>query len=201
MANIEILKDNRQGYWSKSKAFLLPLTGISKTHKYDVETFLFWDNYSIENYNLIVKFTYDDYKQFIDYCTKVIFPIWDKRGYITESFDFGKETVFILDISEWALDIEMFLAGKYSKLSNEAKDAIQDYHITYEKGKPQIEIGIAAILDPFQEYDILDGMNTIEYISEQYGLPLTELQKIGEIGDIYDKVNETLSYVSVNMSE
>ena len=57
MGNIEIF---RSQYWSKSEAFLLPLTGISRILKYPFETFLFWDDYSIENYNLMVTFTYDD---------------------------------------------------------------------------------------------------------------------------------------------
>lgn len=197
MGNVEIL---RKEYWSKSQAFLLPLTGISKTQKYPVETYLYWDDYSIDNYNLMVKFTYDDYDEFIKYCRKSIFPIWDKHGYLVESYDFGKETVFILDISQWDWDINQFLLGKYSKFSSEAKDIIEEYHIFYLKGKPQIEIEIAAILDPTKKYDILDGLNSIEYASEHYELPLPELQKIGEIGGIYNKEKETLSYLSAKMS-
>lgn len=198
MGDVEILKSE---YWSKSEAFLLPLTGISRTQKYPIETFLFWDDYSIENYNLMVKFTYDDYDKFVEYCRKVIFPIWDKNGYVVESYDFGKETVFILDISEWAWDVQLFLAGKYSKMSKEAKEVVQDYHIFYTKGKPQIEIEIAATLDPYKKYDLLDGLSSIEYVSEYYGLPLPELQKLGEIGSIYDREKETLSYLSVKVAE
>jgi hypothetical protein len=198
MGNIDILKTE---YWSKSQAFLLPLTGISRTQKYPVETFLFWDDYSIENYNLMVKFTYDDYDKFVDYCRKVIFPTWDKNGYTVESYDFGKETVFVLDISEWALDVQMFLAGKYSKLGKDAKEIIQEYHVFFSKGKPQIEIEIAATLDPYRKHEILDGMNSIEYVSDYYGLPLPELQKLGEIGSIYNKEKETLSYISAKVAE
>jgi hypothetical protein len=198
MGNIEIF---RREYWSKSQAFLLPLTGISRTQKYPVETYLFWDDYSIEDYNLMVKFTYDNYDEFIEYCRKVVFPVWDKRGYVVESYDFGKETVFILDVSEWAWDVQQFLLGKYSKLSKEAKDIIQEYHIFYTKGQPQIEIEVAATLDPTRKYEILDGMNSIEYVSEYYGLPLPELQKLGEIGSIYDKEKESLTYVSAKVAE
>lgn len=198
MGDIDIL---RPEYWSKSKAFLLPLTGLGRVQKYEVETFLFWDDYSIENYNLIVKFSYDDYDKFVDYCRKTIFPVWDKNGYLVESYDFGKETVFVLDISEWALDIQMFLAGKYSKMSREGKDIIQDYHVFYTKGKPQIEIEISATLDPMRRHDILGKMNAIEYVAEHYGLPLPELQKLGEIGGIYDKESETLSYISAKMAD
>lgn len=198
MGDVELL---RSEYWSKSQAFLLPLTGIGRILKYPVETFMFWDDYSIENYNLIVKFAYDDYDTFVTYCRKVIFPIWDRGGYMVESYDFGKESVFILDISEWALDVQMFLAGKYSKMSRDAKETIQDYHIFYTKGKPQIDIEISATLDPTRKHEILDGMNSIEYVSEFYGLPLPELQKLGEIGGIYNKEKESLSYLSVKVAE
>lgn len=197
MGEVEIFKSE---YWSKSKAFLLPLTGISNSNRYTVETYLFWDDYSIENYNLIVKFSHENYDEFIEYCRKYIFPIWDKSGYIVESYDFGKETVFVLDISEWALDIQMFLAGKYSKMSVDAKKAIKNYHIFYDRGEPQIEIEIAAILDPYKKYDILGDMNSIEYVADHYGLPLPELQKIGEVGSIYNKEKETLSYISAKVS-
>lgn len=193
MGDVEILKSE---YWSKSEAFLLPLTGISRTSKYPVETFLFWDEYSIENYNLMVKYTYDSYEDFIGYCRKVIFPVWDKNGYVIESYDFGKETVFVLDISEWAWDIQQFLLGKYSKFSKDAKDTIQDYHVFFTKGKAQIDIEIAATLDPVKKHDLLGGLNSIEYVSEYYGLPLPELQKLGEIGGIYDKKKESLAYLS-----
>lgn len=198
MGDVEIL---RKDYWSKSQAFLLPLTGISRTQKYPLETFLFWDDYSIEDFQLVVKFTYDNYDNFLDYCKKVIFPVWDRNGYVIESHDFGKETVFVLDISVWALDIQMFLAGKYSKMSREAKDLIQDYHIFYDKGKPQIEIEVAATLDPTRKHAILGNMNSIEYASEHYGLPLDILQSLGEIGSIYDKEKESLTYLSAKLTE
>ena len=197
MGNVEILKAE---YWSKSQAFLLPLTGITKAQKYPIETFLFWDEYSIEDYNLIVKFTYDNYDEFVEYCRKIIFPTWDKNGYVIESYDFGKETVFVLDISEWAWDIQQFLLGKYSKLSKEAKEIIQEYHIFYNHGVAQIEIEIAATLDPLKKHDLLGGLNSIEYVSEHYGLPLPDLQKLGEIGGIYNKEKETLSYISASLT-
>ena len=44
-------------------------------------------------------------------------------------------------------------------------------------------------------------MNAIEYASDYYGLPLPELQKVGEIGGFYDKKNETLSYLSAKVTD
>jgi hypothetical protein len=186
---VEILKDK---YWSKSEAFLLPLTGLSKTHKYNLKTYLFWNDFSIEDYYLILKFTWDDYEAFLHYCRRVIFPILDKNGYLYETYDFDKESVFVLNISEWALDVEMFLKGKYSKMSRDAKDTITEFHTFYDKG-PKILIEISASLEPTTKYDILGGMTPLEYAAENYGLPLVELKAVGEIGGIYHKDQETLA--------
>lgn len=186
---VELLKSE---YSSKSQSFLLPLTGLTRTQKYKLESYLFWEKYSIEDYYLIIKFTYDNYDEFIEYCKRVVFPILDRNGYLVESYDFDNQCVMILNLSEWALDIEMFLKGKYSKMSRDAKDTIYEYHTFFDRGN-KILIDIKATLYPNANYDILDKMSAIEYVAENYGLPLEELKKIGEIGAIYDKEKETLT--------
>lgn len=185
---IEILKKD---YWSKSEAFLLPLTGLAKTHKYHFKTYLFWNDFSIENFELILKFNWDDATEFLDYCRRVVFPILDRNGYLIEIHDFDKETLMILDMSEWALDIEMFLKGKYSKMSKQAKSLITEFHTYYDRGS-KIRIEISASLEPNTKYQLLGNQTAIEYVAENYGLDLAELKKIGELGGIYDKEKETL---------
>lgn len=185
---IELLKSE---YWSKSEAFLLPLTGLTRTQKYKLESYLFWENYSIEDYYLIIKFTYDNYDEFVEYCRRMVFPALDRSGYLVESYDFKNETVFVLNMSEWAKDIEMFLIGKYSKMSRDAKDTIIEYHTFYDKGN-KIIIEIQAAIEPNIKYDVLEKMTPIEYVAENYGLPYEELKKGGEIGGIYNKEKETL---------
>jgi hypothetical protein len=182
-------------YWkahNKSSTFLLPLTKLAKSQKYNISTYLFWREYSIENYQLVLKVSYDNYDEFLQYAKKMIFPILDKKGYLTESFDFEKESVFILDMSEWALDIEMFLKGKYSKFSNEAKSAVKSYHMMYDKG-PVTDWEILVSLDPSKKMEILDKKTPIEYATELYGLDLKVMSKIGEVTSIYSKDQETLS--------
>lgn len=185
---IELLKTE---YWSKSEAFLLPLTGLARTQKYKTETYLFWENYSIEDYYLVVKFTYENYNEFVDYCRRIVFPVLDKNGYLVESYDFVNETVLVLNISEWAKDIEMFLVGKYSKMSRDAKDTIVEYHTFYDKGN-KIMIEIQAAIEPNVKYDVLEKKTPIEYVAENYGLSYDELKKGGEVGGIYNKEKETL---------
>lgn len=185
---IEVLKD---GYWSKSEAFLLPLTGLPKSHKYHLRTYLFWDKYSIEDYYLILKFSWDNYEEFLHYCRRVIFPVLDKSGYLIETHDLDKETVLILNLDEWAMDIEQFLKGKYSKMSLQAKETITEFHTFYNNG-PKIMIEISASLRPNDKFPVLGNQTAIEYVADNYGLDLAELKKVGELGGIYDKNKETL---------
>lgn len=187
---MEILKDK---YWSKSQAFLLPLTGLSKTLKYPVESFLFWEEYSIEKYQLILKFKYPNYKEFLKFCKDYIFPTLSENGAaITDAFDGNGETVFIVDISEWALDVQMFLKGKYSKFSKDARDTIDEYH-KYFDGRIKLPDEIHAALDPTSKYKVYGNMSAIEYVAQEYGFDLDTLTKVGELADPYNKKEETLT--------
>lgn len=181
-------------YWSKSEAFLIPLTGLTKGQKYEMKSYLFWDNYTINNNHLILVFNYMNYDDFLLYCKKIIFPTLDKGGYIIESHDFEGKTLFILDISEWSLDIEMFLSGKYSKFSSEAKKKIKAFHTFYNNG-PQQETYIKAALEPNIKMSVLGNKTPIEYVCQDdtYGFDLTEMQKIGELASIYNEKEETLT--------
>lgn len=183
---VEILKKE---YWSKADAFLLPLTGLSKSEKYEVASYLYWGEFSIDDFKLILTYRHDNQEQFLTYCREHIFPILDKKNYLVESYDMGNRSIFILDISEWALDIQMLLAGKYSKFSREAKKEIEKYHLFNGNKVP---IYIYGVLYPNQGLKLLDGMTPMEYISEKYEISLQDLQKFGEIGSIYDEMSETL---------
>lgn len=187
---IQVLKTE---YFSKADAFILPLTGLSKDESFECRSYLFWREYSIENYQLILSFTYTDQLGFMEYCRTRMFPILDRKGYLMENYDIGDRSVFILDMSEWALDIEQFLSGKYSKFSKEAKYSIEKFH-TFNKN--QIPISIYAVLYPNTRMTLLreEGIDhtPIEYASKHYGLDLDDMRKIGEIGSKYNPLDETL---------
>ena len=191
---IEVLKKlkNQGEYWSKSEIFLLPLTGLPKSQKYPIKTYLFWRDYSIESYHLILKFSYEKYEDFLAYCNRIVFPILDKNLYLIESYDFDKETIFVLDLSEWALDIEMFLKGSYSKFSRQAKESIVEHHTYFDRGA-KIPIEISAIIEPNVKYRLLGDMTAIEYVSYHYNIPLEIMNEVGELGSIYEKEKETLN--------
>lgn len=176
---------------NKSSLFLLPLTGINKDQKYKCNAYLFWNNYSINNYHLIVLFYWDNYKEFLNYCNNTLFPILDKNNMLLESFNLENKSIFILDMSIWYKDVEFFLKGKYSKFSDEAKKIIIDYHKFYDNG-PKIVINISATLEPNAKYTILNNKTAIEYIAENYKFDINTMKSIGEIGSIYNKEKETL---------
>ncbi len=184
---IEILKTE---YWSKSDAFILPLTGLKKEHlKFNSKSYLFWNRYGINDYNLILTFDSEKYDEVMTHCKKHIFPILDKHGYLIESYDISDKIVLVMDISYWAKDIELFMIGKYSKFSDEAKKQVERFH-TFNR--VNIPIHIYSVLHPRKKLEILENMNSIEYISDSYGISLDDLEKIGEVGSTYDIMTETL---------
>jgi hypothetical protein len=206
---VEVLKDY---YFSKADAFILPLTGLSNNRKFTLRSFLFWEDFDIENFNLIVTYSYEDREEFVKYARKFIFPILDKNGYLLESYDFKGMSVFILDLSEWAMDITQFLRGKYSKLSKVAKEKIWAFHAYYVKDEERLPVHIYSTLYPNKKTDIeigdgkkeegiLGKLTPIEYVAKNYGFSLTELQKVGELGSIYDIKNETLTIGQENLQE
>lgn len=187
----EILKSY---YWSKGDAFLLPLTGLKKSEKFPIKSYLFWGENSIRDYRLTLKFIYkrEDFENFVKHCRRVIFPPLDREGYLIETHDVEDGTIMVLDISDWGNDIDMFLEGKYSKMSRIAKDAIIEYHSFYDKGL-KIPIEISVALEPRAPIKALGNKSGIEYAAENYGLPLAELKKVGELGSMYKEEEETLN--------
>ena len=58
MGMIELLQKE---YYSKADVFLLPLTGIKRQEDVKIESFLFWREYSIEDYKLTVTIENSEY--------------------------------------------------------------------------------------------------------------------------------------------
>lgn len=172
-----------------SKTFLVPLTGLKAQEDYEMKSYLYWRDYSIHDYKLILSYSYDDIEEFTKWCHINVFPILDKKGYLLENYDVEGRSIFILDMSEWAMDIQMFILGKYSKFSKEAKTLIRKYHLD-KNGI--IDASIYGVIFPYEHLKILEGKTFLEYISSHYGLDQEEVFKVGEGGSIYDKMSETL---------
>jgi len=176
-------------YWSKSDAFLLPLTGLRKEYEHEMKSYLFWEDYSIVDYKLILTFTYEDYDKFKQFCKDYIFPKLDIGVLLVENYDYMGRAIFILDMSEWAFDIDMFLYGKYSKFSKEAKNVIERFHRS-PQGK--IKCYLYSALHPQEKQSLLGDLNALDYLVQNYEFDSEVVHRNGEIGGIYDKNNETL---------
>lgn len=189
---IRLLDREEERGWSDD--FLLPLTGLSKDNDLDMKSYLFWRESSINDYKLILTLSCANEEKLIIYVRTEVFPILDKRGYLLENYDIEGKSIFILDMSEWALDIEMFMKGKYSKMSSEAKRTIENYH-KFDGNK--ISLQILSVLYPNRPVAILDKLTPIQYVAQHYGLDLQSIENIGEIGSLYDESKERL----VNLSD
>lgn len=187
----------KKEYWSKSSAFLLPLTGLKKKTDFDIQSYLFWENYSIENYFLTVKVEYGHrYNEFVEFLNLYVFE--KKKGFITESFDYEGFSILIFDLSEWGFDIEQFLIGKYSKMSEEAKIAIQNYHSFIKDGKRVIAITISSCLSPHEKVKALGNKTPLEYVITNYDVDAKVMTELGELCSLYDNSKETLVLVGQN---
>lgn len=177
MSEVELISKH---YMCKSDLALLPLTGLPKTE--DIRSYMFWENYSIENYNLIIEIrnSNNDY-----------YEILNKNTTIVECYEDKEYTYFILDMSIWALDIDQFLIGKYSKMSGSAKDKCIKFHNL--NGKEPTKSSIFGIFYPKTRLEVLGNKTPIEYLISYYKLDGQDVLDISEIGSIYDKEKETLS--------
>lgn len=169
--------------WSDD--YLLPLTGLKKIPA-KVKSYLFWRENTINDYKLVLALEKEEGVN--EYIKNYLFPTLNKKGYLLENYDVGDSIIFILDMSEWAMDIEQFVKGKYSKLSLDAKKMIEKYHMVGNI----IDIRIGAVMFPNKSYALLDKMTPIEYICHHYDLDLERVSYIGEIGSLYNEMAEKL---------
>lgn len=176
-------------YVSVADTYILPLTGLSKQLSIPVNSYLYWRDYRIEDYKLILCFRGEDLTEFLK---TEVFSIIDKFGYLIEAYDIIEGVVLVLDMSEWAEDIELCIEGKYSKLSNKAKLLIEKYNSLSKSGAATLKPFLYAALYPNKAVSTWNNKTAIEIVAEEYKFDMTELQKIGELGIKPDKFAETL---------
>jgi hypothetical protein len=192
---------NEYVYWSKSRTFLLPLTGITKIPDIEFKAYVKWDEYSIHNYELIVKANYGyRFEVFEEYLKTTL--LYNGKSFAKEVYDFEGFSIMIFDISEWKKDVDLFLIGKYSKFSSDAKSNIVDFHTIYKKKKQQINIIIKSCIYPDVPEELLDNMTPLEYAIKHYVRTPPRIKidkdteeawlKIGELCSKCDEEKETL---------
>lgn len=175
-------------YWSVAETMILPLTGLASSTQYPVNAYMFWKEHRVDDFELTL--VYDSDSEGLDkYLREKVYPILDKKSYLIESHDILGRSIFVLNMAEWALDIQMCLEGKYSKLSKEAKSLIERYH---RCDRDKIPRYIWVALYPDKITTLFNNKTAIEYCAEEYGLDFELLKSVGELGIKYDSFKETL---------
>lgn len=176
-------------YISMSDNFLYPLLDIPKADDFDIKSYIFWNKFSVEDYYFIVTMSGDEesLKLFLPKLLQIV----DKNTPVIEYYKMDERHILIIDMSYWASDIELFLLGKYSKFSKDAKNLIVKYHNIPGRIN-EIPYHIFAVLFPEKELAKLNNRSSLEYVADIYNLDTDLLYKVGELGRKYDKLGETL---------
>ena len=180
-------------YFQKSKTFLLPAIGIRKSDQTSgIMTFISWsDKYTPNDYRLIVCKSGDlddhGFRKF-----EQIFLVTNAYFETMEQVD-RKTIAYIFNLEKFRDDWDLFLEGKYSKLSPLLKSRIKQYH-----GETTIEWEyIRSFLYPHRYYDLYADLL---YDDKDRERGLEYLRSIGELCGKWDKEMETLKFSETHIS-
>lgn len=181
------LIESFSNYWSRADTLFFPLLGISKNKVFNPNSYLFWNEYSIENYHLILEFNHSE-NSYIQSFINLI----NKNTPILEIYEVHDRIIMIVDLSTYAEDVDKILKGKYSRISNEAKGYIKSFNKEYVNGEHVISQYLYAAINPKDACSAFNNKSPIEFVSEQLGLDLEIMQENGEVAGLYDRMSETL---------
>lgn len=115
-----------QKYFQKSRSFIYPILGINKKDYSPVQTFVALDDrIAPEDMRLVCLFEHKNTPNFKKFEEKMLLgnPLFLESVVREDGL-----SLYIFDFSIFHHDWDMFLAGKYSKLSPEFKLAIRNYY-------------------------------------------------------------------------
>lgn len=167
-------------YYQKSKAFLYPILGFSRSELFrPVGTYLMFHHHTILTYELIVYYEHQKgdplFENFQD--NRVANHPRLRACYWTDN-----GTIYVFDISDFAEDIVSFLSGQYSSLSKQIKGIILKYlGDNIEPMTPRPNRQMHAVLFPDQYREL---------VAKSLGVPKENLT---ELAPIYDLDKETLN--------
>jgi hypothetical protein len=172
-----MIKDMYRKYFQKSYTFLYPLLGFKRTKDpRPVQVYLHWpEEFSDEERKLVCIYQKEDTDQWVNF---------EKNKLMTHSmFDYvvplcDGRIAYIFDMNPVANDYDLFLQGKYSKFSNNAKMHLSDYYGIHTSEWVYVE----SFIFPkkyFKQY------------AEILMVEVEMLQEVGELCDKYNKEKET----------
>lgn len=173
------IKSLYKDYFQKSRIFMYPLLNIKRGSSVTpIETYMSWKNqFSIYDKKLIcVYYLRDD----------IEFRLFEKEKLLNNElfYDFKElsddKGVYIFDFQQHTSDWDFLLLGKYSKLSKEYKNKIENFYGNKDPNYAYIE----SFLYPEKYFKMY---------SEIIGVNETLLKGVGELCSILDIDKETLN--------
>lgn len=189
----------QETYLQKSRIFLLPLTGLSKDKYFrEINTYMcspdltstdypegigFEDKLLIVNYSKSYKVKQDNiYNQVTANFKNISIEEtgWDKyetKLMSNKTFsglhETADELIYTFDLSNWSDDWNFFMKGKYSKISKRAKELVRNYRWTSLSEIDQKKLYCYLYLN--------EDQNCFKDFAEELGVPVGDLQQIGEL--------------------
>lgn len=181
-------------YFHKSWSFLFPLLGLRRDQESwerPVSTHIAWsDRYQPEDRRLIVVYENHNHDPWYLYLSSNICALKSfEQLYTTQN---EEHIIAVFNLEHRKEDMDAFLSGKYSRMSDEARNVIRQFYGVTSTQWAYLE----TFLYPekhFRTYAILLGQG-------EPGTSITEesLREIGELCDPYDLAKETLQLVAEN---
>jgi hypothetical protein len=179
-------------YFQKSKTFLLPAIGIRRSiHTSHMMTFITWPGkYAITDCRLTV-------------CKADGVDEWDYRKWekififnnpYFESVEWAdqKTIVYTFNLEQFKNDWDLFLEGRYSKMSPVIKERIKCYY-----GETSGEWDyVKSFLYPERYFD---KYAELMYDEKDRAEGAKVLRSVGELCPKYDPVNETLTFTEADL--
>lgn len=173
-------------YFQKSYTFLYPLLGMHKRkHPKPEQTYISWDGVVSPTDNKLVCVYKKEHT--IEWVT------FEREHLVThKNLDFcfpvdDETVVYVFDMNSVASDFEAFRAGKYSRMSNEAKKILTDYYGVHTPEWVYIE----SFLFPAKYFKLY---------ADILGVEEEMLKEVGELCEKPDEAKE-LCPIAVNNPE
>jgi hypothetical protein len=172
-----MIKDMYRKYFQKSYTFLYPMLGFKRTKDpRPLQVYLHWsEEFPDEERKLVCIYQKEDTDQWTNF-EKNKLMTHSMLDYVVPLCD-GR-IAYIFDMNPVTNDYNLFLQGKYSKFSNNAKMHLSDYYGIHTSEWVYVE----SFIFPkkyFKQY------------AEILEVDVKILQDVGELCDKYDKEKET----------
>lgn len=172
------IKSLYKDYFQKSRVFLYPALEIKRgSSVMPIQTHVSWEgHYAPEDRKLICLYYLREDEEFLRFEKHKL--LGNPRFHDFKQVD-DERAVYVFDFQDSKSDFDLFLQGRYSKMSAVHKKKIKAYYGIYNSNFVYIE----SYLNPEKYFSIY---------SEMLGVDIDELRKVGELCNPPDMERESL---------